>query len=79
MRQALEYGTKVTGVTVHFVDDTIDGGPIIVQDSVRIADNDNEDSLFEKVHALEHELYPRAIEVIALDKITIDGRRVRVR
>ena len=79
VRQALEYGSKVTGVTVHFVDDTIDGGPIIVQDSVRIADDDDEDSLFEKVHALEHELYSRAIEVIALDKITIDGRRVRVR
>jgi len=79
VRQALDYGAKVTGCTVHFVDDSIDGGPIIVQAGVAIDDTDDEARLLEKVHAQEHVLYPRAIELFAMGRLSIEGRRVRTK
>ncbi|MCZ6528147.1 MAG: phosphoribosylglycinamide formyltransferase [Candidatus Dadabacteria bacterium] len=75
-RQALEYGVKYTGVTVHFVDEGVDTGPIILQSVVEIEDEDTEDTLLEKIHEVEHRIYPKAIELISSGEIEIIGRRV---
>ncbi|MCZ6865665.1 MAG: phosphoribosylglycinamide formyltransferase [Candidatus Dadabacteria bacterium] len=75
-RQALEYGAKYTGVTVHFVDEGVDTGPIILQSVVEIEDEDTEDTLLEKIHEVEHRIYPKAIELISSGEIEIIGRRV---
>ncbi|MBN2035512.1 MAG: phosphoribosylglycinamide formyltransferase [Chitinispirillaceae bacterium] len=72
----LAYGTKVTGVTVHFVDEEYDHGPIILQECVPVLDNDTPDTLAERVLAVEHASYWRAIEAIAQGKIKVEGRRV---
>lgn len=77
-RQAIEYGVKITGCTVHFVDKTIDGGAIILQSAVAVDDDDDEDSLLEKLHVEEHKTYVRAVELFAMGRLKIDGRRVRV-
>lgn len=75
---ALEYGVKVTGVTVHFADAEFDRGPIIAQQAVEVFEGDTEESLAERIHEVEHGIYPRAIQLIAQGRITIEGRRVRV-
>ncbi len=75
-RQALEYGVKYTGVTVHYVDEGVDTGPIILQDIVKIEDADTEESLLEKIHQVEHQIYPEALELISSSKVEIVGRRV---
>ena len=77
VRQALEYGVKITGCTVHFVDRSLDGGPIIIQAGVMIDDDDDEDKVLEKVHKEEHRIYVRAIELFARGKLRAEGRRVR--
>ncbi len=75
-RQALEYGVKYTGVTVHFVDEGVDTGPIILQSIVEIEDKDTEESLLRKIHKVEHRIYPKAIELISSADIEVIGRRV---
>ena len=75
-RQALEYGVKYTGVTVHFVDEGVDTGPIILQSVVDIEEGDTEDTLLEKLHIVEHKLYPEAIALISDEKVEIRGKRV---
>lgn len=75
-RQALEAGVKFTGCTVHFVDEGVDSGPIILQAVVPVLDEDDEDSLLQKVHEEEHRIYPEAIRLISEGKIRIEGRRV---
>lgn len=75
---ALAYGVKVTGVTVHFADATFDTGPIIAQEAVAVLEGDDEDSLAERVHAVEYRLLPEAIGLFAQGKLFIDGRRVVV-
>lgn len=75
-RQALEYGVKYTGVTVHFVDEGVDTGPIILQSVVEIEDEDTEDTLLEKIHEVEHRIYPKAIELISSGEIEVIGKRV---
>lgn len=75
----IEYGAKVTGATVHFVDDAYDHGPIILQEAIPVYDSDTADTLAERVQALERALYPRAIQLIAEGRVTVEGRRVRVR
>ena len=75
-RQALEYGVKYTGVTVHFVDEEVDTGPIILQSIVEIDDTDTEESLLEKIHNVEHKIYPDAIKLVSSGQIKIVGRRV---
>jgi len=75
-RRALEYGVKYTGVTVHFVDEGVDTGPIILQSVVEIKDEDTEDTLLEKIHEVEHRIYPKAIELISSGEIEVIGRRV---
>jgi phosphoribosylglycinamide formyltransferase-1 len=75
-RLALEYGVKYTGVTVHFVDEGVDTGPIILQSIVEIEDKDTEESLLRKIHKVEHQIYPKAIELISSADIEVIGRRV---
>ena len=75
-RQAIEAGGKVTGGTVHFVDEGVDSGPIILQAVVPVDDDDDEDSLLQKIHAEEHRIYPEAIRLISEGKIKIEGKRV---
>lgn len=75
-KQALEYGVKYTGVTVHFVDEGVDTGPIILQSIVEIEDGDTEDKLLHKIHEVEHLIYPKAIELVSSGEIEVIGRRV---
>ena len=78
-RQALEYGARVAGATVHFVDDGIDTGPIILQASVPVRGDDTEDSLSARILVEEHRLYPEAIRLFAEGRLAVDGRRVLVK
>ncbi|MER3446635.1 MAG: phosphoribosylglycinamide formyltransferase [Candidatus Dadabacteria bacterium] len=78
-KQALDYGVKFTGCTVHFVDEGVDTGPIILQAVVPIYDTDTEDSLLERIHNEEHRIYPEAIRLFAEGKLKIEGRRVFIR
>jgi phosphoribosylglycinamide formyltransferase-1 len=75
-KQALDYGVKVTGCTVHFVDAGVDSGPIIGQQSVPILDDDTPATLHQRVHQAEHELYPACVAAIARGGIQVQGRRV---
>ena len=75
-RAVIEYGCKVTGCTVHFVDEEVDHGPIIVQKCVEVSDDDTPESLAQKVLEKEHEALVEAIKLIAEDKIKVVGRRV---
>lgn len=75
-RQALEYGVKFTGCTVHFVDEGVDTGPIILQSVVPIFDDDTEGTLLERIHTEEHRIYPEAIRLFAKGRLRIEGRRV---
>lgn len=78
IKDAFTYGCKTTGVTVHFVDEKMDHGPIILQDAVKIAENDTLETLEEKVHKLEHRLYPKAIALFAEGRLKIKGRKVEI-
>lgn len=75
-KQALDHGVKVTGVTVHFVDAGVDSGPIIGQIAVPVLDDDTPETLHQRIHAAEHELYPKCIAAIARGEIEVRGRRV---
>jgi phosphoribosylglycinamide formyltransferase-1 len=75
-RQALEYGARVTGVTVHFVDEQMDHGPIIAQAAVAVLDDDTEETLSARILAEEHRLYPLALQKLARSELRIEGRRV---
>ena len=74
----LEYGAKVTGVTVHFVDNEYDAGPIIWQQPTPVFDDDTVDSLAARVFEVEKEAYPHVLKLLAEGKITLEGRRVRI-
>ena len=78
-RQAAEYGVKIAGATVHFVDEHTDHGPIIIQGAVAVRPEDGEDDVRERILAVEHDIYPRAIQLFAENRLEVDGRRVRVR
>ena len=75
-KQALDHGAKATGCTVHFVDAGVDAGPIIGQQTVPVLDNDTPETLHQRIHAAEHELYPKCVAAIARGEISIVGRRV---
>lgn len=75
-RQALEHGVKVSGCTVHFVDEGVDTGPIILQRAVPVLEDDDEDSLAKRILMEEHKTYPRAIQLFAEGRLSIEGRRV---
>ncbi|MBG99765.1 MAG: phosphoribosylglycinamide formyltransferase [Solibacterales bacterium] len=74
--QALEHGVKFSGCTVHFVDENLDAGPILIQAAVPILDNDTEESLSARILSQEHRIYTEAINLVVDDKIRIEGRRV---
>jgi len=78
IKDAMTYGVKATGVTVHFVDEMMDHGPIILQDSVKIAEDDTMERLEEKIHKLEHRLYPKAISLFEQGRLKVKGRKVRI-
>lgn len=75
-KQALDHGVKVAGCTVHFVDAGVDAGPIIAQQTVPVFENDTPESLHQRIHAAEHELYPQCIAALARREISVAGRRV---
>ncbi len=75
-RDVLAYGVKVSGCTVHFVDEGTDSGPIILQAAVEVFDNDTEETLSARVLEQEHIIYPRAIQLFVEGRLKIDGRRV---
>jgi phosphoribosylglycinamide formyltransferase-1 len=75
----LEYGVKLTGVTVHFADAEYDHGPIVLQEAVPVLEDDTPDTLAERVMAKERELYPKAIQLFAEGRLELEGRRVRIR
>jgi phosphoribosylglycinamide formyltransferase-1 len=77
-RQALEYGVKVAGASVHFVDEDTDHGPIIVQGAVAVSPDDTEETLRDRILAVEHEIYPVAIQLFAEGRLSVSGRRVVV-
>ncbi|MDY6825753.1 MAG: phosphoribosylglycinamide formyltransferase [Bacillota bacterium] len=75
VEQALSYGVKVTGCTVHFVDEALDGGPIILQEAVPIIQRDTVETLHQRIHAAEHRIYPTAIDLFCRDMLKVEGRR----
>lgn len=77
-KKALDYGVKFSGCTVHFVDEGMDTGPIIIQAVVPVLDNDTEDSLSERILKQEHKIYSRAVQLLAEGKLKVEGRRVIV-
>lgn len=78
IKDTFDYGAKVAGVTVHFVDEKMDHGPIILQKAVNIEENETLESLEKKIHSIEHRLYPEAIRLYAEGKLKIEGRKVKV-
>ena len=78
VKQALAYGVKVSGCTVHFVDEGLDTGAVILQEAVNVYDNDTEDSLQQRIHKVEHRLYPRAVQLFVKGKLHLEGRRCLV-
>jgi phosphoribosylglycinamide formyltransferase-1 len=77
-KQALDYGVKITGCTVHFVDEGMDSGPIILQKSVPVLDSDTEGSLSERILAQEHIIFPEAVKLFAEGRLDVKGRRVHI-
>jgi len=76
-KQAIEYGAKYSGCTVHFVDDGVDTGTIIIQSIVKINKNDTEETLTKKILRQEHKIYPEAVKLLAEKKIRVYGRRIK--
>jgi phosphoribosylglycinamide formyltransferase-1 len=77
-RQAIEHGTKFSGCTVHFVDEALDAGPIVLQACVPIEDDDTPDTLGERILKQEHRIYTEAVKIVLEGRYRIEGRRVRV-
>ncbi|NQT91023.1 MAG: phosphoribosylglycinamide formyltransferase [Candidatus Omnitrophica bacterium] len=78
IKDAIDHGVKTTGVTVHFVDEEMDSGPVILQEAVKVEETDTEASLAEKIHSVEHRLYPEAIRLFIKGKLKLIGRRVKI-
>lgn len=79
IHDAFDYGVKVTGVTVHFADEEFDKGPIIAQEAVVVAEDDTLETLEAKIHEVEYRIYPRALQLLAEDRLELVGRKVRIR
>ena len=77
-RQALDYGVKVSGCTVHLVDEGLDSGPIILQEAVPVLPGDTEESLAQRILEVEHRLYPEAVRKLVSGKVERSGRRVQI-
>jgi phosphoribosylglycinamide formyltransferase-1 len=78
IRDAFDYGVKVTGVTVHFVEEELDAGPIISQEAVIITAGDTVEALEEKIHKIEHKIYPLAVKYFCNGRLAINGRKVEI-
>lgn len=78
-RQALEHGVKITGCTVHFADEGLDSGPIILQAAVPVLENDTEKTLSARILEQEHKIFPQAIQLIAEDRVSIKNGRTYIR
>lgn len=78
-KQALDYGVRYSGCTVHFVDEGVDSGAIIFQEMVDVYPNDTEDTLSERILVKEHQIYPKAIQLFSQGRLSIEGRRVLVK
>lgn len=77
-KQALEYGVKYSGCTVHFVDEGVDSGPIILQAVVPVYDTDTEEALTQRILEEEHKIYPLAVKLITQGRIKVEGRKVKI-
>ncbi len=77
-KQALDYGVRITGCTVHFVDEGVDSGPVILQKAVPVMDGDDEENLSARILELEHQLYPEAVRLFGEGRIKVQGRRVSI-
>jgi phosphoribosylglycinamide formyltransferase-1 len=78
VEQALDYGVKVFGVTVHFVDNGVDTGPVILQRAIELPEACSADQVLERLHPIEHELLPQAVKLIAQGRVRVEGRQVVV-
>ena len=78
-KQALEYGVRFTGCTVHLIDENVDAGPVILQAVVPVADDDTVETLSARILAQEHQIYPEAIRLVVENRIDVQGRRVAIR
>jgi phosphoribosylglycinamide formyltransferase-1 len=78
VRDALAWGVKVTGTTVHFADELVDHGPIVAQACVAVEPDDDEERLHERIKAVEHRLYPEVVRLVVEGRASIEGRRVNV-
>ena len=78
-RQALEHGVRIAGATVHFVDEQTDHGPIILQGAVAVGPDDTDETLAQRILQVEHAIYPAAIQLYAEGRLSVEGRRVRIR
>jgi phosphoribosylglycinamide formyltransferase-1 len=77
-RQAVQYGVKLAGCSVHFVDETVDGGPVIIQAAVPVLDDDTEETLSTRILEQEHRIYPHAVRLFAEGRLRVVGRKVTV-
>jgi phosphoribosylglycinamide formyltransferase-1 len=75
-RQALEWGAKVSGCTVHLVDEELDHGPILMQQAVPVLEDDTEDTLSSRILENEHQIYPKALKLLCQDRVVVENRRV---
>ena len=78
-KKAIDYGVKISGCTVHFVDEGLDSGPIIIQRAVEVIGDDTEETLAKRILKEEHKIYPRAIQLFAQGRLTIKGRKVFIK
>lgn len=77
-KQAFDHGVKVAGCTVHFVDETLDGGPIILQRCVEVKENDTPETLADRILEEEHKIYPEAVKLFVENRLRIEGRKVKI-
>ena len=77
-KQAFDHGVKVAGCTVHFVDDTLDNGPIILQRCVEVAEDDTAETLADRILEQEHKIYPEAVKLFVENRLQIEGRKVKI-
>ena len=78
IKDAFDYGVKITGPTVHFVTEDMDAGPVILQTAVKVMEDDTEETIGEAIHKEEHKLYPRAIQLFVEGRLKIEGSKVRI-
>jgi phosphoribosylglycinamide formyltransferase-1 len=78
-KQANDYGVKISGCTVHFVDEGMDTGPVIMQAAVPVKEDDSEEALSERILRFEHKIYPEAIKLFSEGRIKVEGRKVKIK